>query len=261
MCLLLAAWRLHPRFDLVIAANRDELHARPALAMDFWAGPAPLLAGVDLSAGGTWLGVDRAGRFGAVTNFHERPEPGAPAHSPAGEPPVARPSRGRLVVDYLGSSSSAGDWLHGLGPGAARFAGFNLVVADRDALWYASNRASPFAQQLPPGLYAVSNHLLDTPWPKVRRARQALTAWIDAGRTDPAPLWDLLRAEDAAPEEGLPWPASSGPFVRDETYGTRSSTWMTREPGGHVRVGEENFDAHGRSLGRVRFSLDPASVL
>lgn len=250
MCLLLAAWRLHPRHDLVIAANRDELHARPTRPMDFWAAPAPLLAGTDLSAGGTWLGVVRGGRFAAVTNFHERREPPAPG----------RPSRGRLVVDFLASPLGCAAWLQALREQAGDYAGFNLVVSDGASLWYASNRATPFARPLQPGLHAVSNHLLDTPWPKVKRARRDFTAWIDAGGTDPQPLRALLRAEEADPADGLPWPASSGPFVNDDTYGTRSSTWMTRDPDGRVVIGEDSFGPAGRALGSVRFSLDPACV-
>jgi len=243
MCLLLAAWRVHPRYDLAVAANRDEQHARPSLGVHRWSAPAGILAGRDLLAGGTWLGVDQRGRFAAVTNYHETATvmPG-------------QPSRGQLVADYLTSIASAGDWLDALEPDAGRFAGFNLLLADADSLWYASNRAEVFARRLEPGIYGLSNHLLDTPWPKIVRARTELTRWVDSGSATLAPLRELLLDAQPDPETQLPWPAGSGPFVMGETFGTRSASWVAREPQ-RVQLGEENFAPLGRSLGRAHFSV------
>lgn len=243
MCLLLAAWRVHPRYDLVVAANRDELHARPTAPMHHWPLPAGMLAGLDLSAGGTWLGADDRGRFAAVTNYHE-----------AAASPTRRPSRGHLVTGFLAGTASAADWLRGLEDGARRYAGFNLLLGDGDSLWYASNRDRAFARQLAPGLYGLSNHLLDTPWPKTLRARGRLTRWVDAGATSLAPLRELLLDAETDPDTDLPWPAGSGPFVRGDTFGTRSATWLAREPG-RLQLGEENFTPQGRSLGVAQFSV------
>jgi len=161
---------------------------------------------------------------------------------------------GQLVADYLTSIASAGDWLDALEPDAGRFAGFNLLLADADSLWYASNRAEVFARRLEPGIYGLSNHLLDTPWPKIVRARTELTRWVDSGSATLAPLRELLLDAQPDPETQLPWPAGSGPFVMGETFGTRSASWVAREPQ-RVQLGEENFAPLGRSLGRAHFSV------
>jgi uncharacterized protein with NRDE domain len=248
MCLLLAAWRVHPRYDLAIAANRDEQHARPSQPVHRWAAPAGILAGRDLLAGGTWLGVNDRGRFAAVTNFHED------ATSMPGQP-----SRGQLVPDYLSGTRAAGDWLRSLEVGAHRFAGFNLLVADGDSLWFASNRSETFARELAPGLYGLSNHLLDTPWPKILRARSAMARWVDSGSAALAPLRELLLDREVDPGTDLPWPAGSGPFVAGEHFGTRSSTWVAREPG-RLQLGEENFAPLGRSVGMAQFSVIDATL-
>jgi uncharacterized protein with NRDE domain len=244
MCLLLAAWRVHPRYELAVAANRDEHHARPSEAMHRWPSDNGVLAGRDLSAGGTWLGVDGRGRFAAVTNYHET------RTAPAGQP-----SRGHLVAGYLNGSLCAADWLQDLATRADRFAGFNLLVADEDSLWYASNRSEVFARPLETGIYGLSNHLLDTPWPKTVRARDRLTQWVDSGSQSLAPLRELLLDAQPDAQTDLPWPASSGPFVMGETFGTRSATWMAREPG-RLQLGEQNFAPLGRSLGMTQFSVD-----
>src|SRR5215831_5791491 len=129
MCLLVVPWNAHPRYRLVVAANRDEFHERPSAPMTKWPEPTDILAGRDLRANGTWLALDRARRFGVVTNFRDlqKPQPGAP-------------SRGTLIPSYLGGQAGAGDCLAGLEPRADTYSGFNLLLADADSLWYASNR-------------------------------------------------------------------------------------------------------------------------
>ena len=141
MCLLVLAWRAHPRYRLVVAANRDEFHERPAAALARWPAPADILAGRDLRAGGTWLGLDRQRRFGVVTNFRDlqRPQPGAP-------------SRGELIPRFLAAAQGPGEFLASLQPQAASYSGFNLLLAEQDSLWYGSNRATTFARPLAPGL-------------------------------------------------------------------------------------------------------------
>src|SRR5579864_3692383 len=167
MCLLVMAWQAHSRYRLVVAANRDEFHDRPAAALDSWMPADEILAGRDLRAGGAWLALDRRRRFGVVTNFRDlqRPDPGAP-------------SRGELIPDFLRGGSSAEAYLAKLAPAAGSFSGFNLLLADESALWYASNRAPRFAKPLPPGVYGLSNQSLDTPWPKLRRVRRRFEQWL-----------------------------------------------------------------------------------
>lgn len=247
MCLLLAAYRMHPRFDLVVAANRDEYHARPTARLQPWPAPRGVYAGRDLAAGGTWLGVDSAGRFAAVTNFRDLERPTA-----------TLPSRGRLVLGFLEQSREPARYLEALEKEAPAYAGFNLLVGDRRSLWYASNRSPDgFARELPPGIYGLSNDLLDTPWPKVLRARRALTHWLDRGATDTMPLRQMLADTTVDGAGDLRWPASSGPFISHSEYGTRSSTWLTRAPD-QLSIGEEGFAPLGRSLGTVQYSFAPA---
>ncbi|MGH8327376.1 MAG: NRDE family protein, partial [Steroidobacteraceae bacterium] len=137
MCLLVLAWKAHPRYRLVVAANRDEYHDRAAAPLSRWSGPPDILAGRDLRAGGTWLGLDRHRRFGVVTNFREL------ARAAAGAP-----TRGGLIPQYLGGAAPPGEYLAGLEGEAAGYGGFNLLLADVDSLWYASNRSEPFARAL-----------------------------------------------------------------------------------------------------------------
>ena len=261
MCLLVLAWRSHARYRLVVGANRDEYHQRPAAPLSTWPPPAGLLAGRDLQAGGTWLGIDRARRFGVVTNFRElqRTRPGAP-------------SRGDLIPSYLAGSAAAA----GSHAGAARFfaalerraheySGFNLLLTDAQSLWYGSNRATPFARELPPGVYGLSNELLDTPWPKLKRVRAGFEAWLRARQPAQAEelfalLADRTPAAGALPadESALPaeWQrALSAPFVRHPEYGTRCSTVLLLDPDGAFDLIERCFDAHGNPSGETVFHL------
>lgn len=246
MCLLVVAYGLHPHFDLMVGANRDERHDRASAGLDRWPEFPGLVAGRDLTAGGSWLGVDALGRFAAVTNFRDEE-----STAPGG------PSRGRLVTDFLTSGRSPAEHLQRLAPHAADYAGFNLLVADRDALWYASNRAPGFARQLPSGMHGLSNHLLDTPWPKVEFSKQRLRSLIDTGADPQPPLFDLL-AEREAPRgqtaATLPWPATSGPFIAHEVYGTRCSTVVTRDATG-TRISERRFLPLGYADGHTQFQF------
>ena len=167
MCLLVLAWNVHPRFRLIVAANRDEYHDRPAEPLRHWPSPEEMLAGRDLRAGGTWLGVDRRRRFGVVTNYRDR--------WPA---PDAAPSRGGLIPGYLRQAGSPGEYLSTLEPAAGDYGGFNLLLADGESLWYGSNRTTPFARELARGVYGLSNERLDTPWPKLQRVRAGFQAWL-----------------------------------------------------------------------------------
>jgi uncharacterized protein with NRDE domain len=254
MCLLVLAWNVHPRFRLVVAANRDEFHDRPAAPLDWWRDVPGVLAGRDLRGAGTWMGVSRAGRFGVVTNYRDL-EP-APA-------PDA-PSRGELVPRFLADDAAPRDWLEGLRGRAGRYAGFNLLLGTDEELFYFSNRNGLEAQPLSPGLYGLSNHLLDSPWPKLLRARERLRELVTAGRLEAASLFALLAdrtpAEtDAMPATGLPpdWErALSAPFVVHDRYGTRCSTVLLVERHGGATMHERRFDAGGVQTGASRWQFD-----
>jgi uncharacterized protein with NRDE domain len=251
MCLLVFAWRAHPRHRLVLAGNRDEFHARPAAPADWWTERADLLAGRDLEAGGTWLGVTRAGRFAVVTNFREM-----------GERRPHAPSRGRLVVDYAAHTAGPVAWLEALATDAQRYAGFNLVAGDADTVAYYSNRdGAPRA--LAPGIYGLSNHLLDTPWPKLERVRARFTALLRAPRVELedllAPLADTTpAADDELPRTGLTHAlerALSAPFIVTPSYGTRCSTALVIDGDGRCELLERRFDPAGSVAGESRFAF------
>ncbi len=254
MCLLVLAWHAHPRYRLVVAANRDEFHERPAAALAKWPPPDDILAGRDLRAQGTWLGLDRQRRFGVITNFRElqRPRPEAP-------------SRGALIPDYLRGNVAAEEFLARLEPEASRYSGFNLLLTDGDSLWYASNRAEEFARPLPPGVYGLSNEFLDTPWPKLRRVRRRFDAWLgDPANGAASGLFALLddrataTADEELPQTGIPveWErVLSAPFVLHPDYGTRASTVLLLEPSGAGYLAERRFDPRGALRGETEFQL------
>jgi uncharacterized protein with NRDE domain len=256
MCLLVLAWNAHPRYRLVLAANRDEYHERPAEPLARW--PAPdILAGRDEKAGGTWLGLDRARRFGVVTNFRELQRPRRSA-----------PSRGRLIPDYLGTPQTPESYLARLETDAPGYSGFNLLVGDHEQLWYASNRMDQFAQALPAGVHGLSNEFLDSPWPKLQRVRRAFETWLvdetgAAGKDEIVErlltmLADRTPAPEGSPGTGLSpdWERTlSSPFVTHPTYGTRCSTILLIEPSGAVVMTERRFDAAGQVSGNTEMLL------
>ncbi|MGP8034800.1 MAG: NRDE family protein [Steroidobacteraceae bacterium] len=255
MCLLVLAWGAHPRYRLVVAANRDEYHERPAAALGKWPQPPGILAGRDLRAAGTWLALDPARRFGVVTNFRElqAPEPAAP-------------SRGSLIPEYLAGAQDPREFFRRLEASAADYSGFNLLLADADSLWYGSNRAQPFARELPPGVYGLSNELLDTPWPKLVRVKARFKQWLEEPRATAAGLFTLLADRTQAvdggaqlPRGGLPpdWDRIlSAPFVVNPAYGTRCSTVVLLEDGGGVYLAERRFDSAGEQAGETEFRLN-----
>ena len=259
MCLLVLAWRVHARYRLVVAANRDEFHARAAAPLAKWPPPAELLAGRDLRSQGTWLAIDQARRFGVVTNFRELQPPRTGA-----------PSRGDLVPGFLAAhgehpAGRAGDFLAALEPRAAAWSGFNLLLADADALWYASNRTTPFARELGPGVYGLANESLDTPWPKLQRVRSGFETWLRQGSPeDTEGLFTLLAdrtpAQDPPPADSGALPrewsrALSAPFVLHPEYGTRCSTVLLLEGDGRLQLAERRFDPGGRLSGETAFRL------
>lgn len=246
MCLVLMAYRCHPVYELVVAANRDEFHDRPSAPLGFWEDAPDLLAGRDLQAGGTWMGVTRAGRFAALTNYRDprRVKPDAP-------------SRGHLVSGYLQGDQSASAALEQLQSTADRYNSFNLVLGDPDGLYYYSNRAGE-PRRLAPGIYGLSNHVLDTPWPKLKRGLSMLRGLLERRRSlTPDDLLQILTdralaADAELPQTGVPleWERwLSAIFIDAPGYGTRASTALLAERGGAARMAEMTWaDASRREF-------------
>jgi uncharacterized protein with NRDE domain len=260
MCLLVLAWRSNPQHRLVVAANRDEFHARPAAPLGPWADTAGIIGGRDLQAGGAWFAVGAHERLGIVTNFRE-----------FGRQRRSAPSRGGLIPAYLSGTRPPQEFLQTLEADAPGYSGFNLLLADRNSLWYASNRADQFARELPPGIYGLSNEFLDTPWPKLVRVRARFEALLGAAKSaDPEVLADdlfaMLADRETAPPDTVPpgdlspeWARKlSAPFVLDSRYGTRCSTVLTVSGQGALRITERRFDAEGARSGQSEHLLNGA---
>jgi uncharacterized protein with NRDE domain len=236
MCLILLALDAHPDYSLIVAANRDEFYDRPTARATFWTDAPWVLAGRDLKAGGTWLGVDRRGRFAAVTNYRQGHREQAPR------------SRGHLVSDYLTGPTDGRAHIAGVERDAALYNGFNLIAGDPGALFYFSNREGD-ARELGPGVYGLSNHLLDSPWPKVTAGKSALTDLLAGGGKLTPSLFQLLSDRSQATDERLPqtgvtpeWERLlSSAFIASEGYGTRSSTVVLVGRDGVVRFEERSF--------------------
>jgi len=250
MCLIALAWKSHPRYALVVAANRDEWRERPTEASGWWKDHPEILAGRDLRAGGTWMGVTKGGRFAAVTNFRD----------PSDKRTTAL-SRGNLVADFLLSDAAPSDYLASLVARAPQFNGFNLILGDGKSLAYFGSRESK-VRGIEPGVHGLSNHLLDEPWPKVTRARKAMESALHAPQ--PAPhLFDLLSDRNTASDDELPdtgvgiaWERRLAPaLIAGEEYGTRSSTVLTVTRDGHVAWEERTRDSGGGDAGVRRFAF------
>lgn len=252
MCLILFAHDAHPEYRLVLAANRDEFYARPTAAAHWWADTPGLLAGRDLRSGGTWLGVTRGGRIAALTNVRD----------PEAERGDA-PTRGALVRDFLAGSEAPDVYLRRLAPRAGAYNGFNLLAGDgRHLLYYGSPEGR--VRELSPGVYGLSNHLLDTPWPKVERGRAGLAAVLrDGGGVEPEALFRLLADAEPAADAELPdtgvdraWErALSSPFISTPEYGTRASAVLLVSRDGVATFIERTFSPPSRGGGEARFTF------
>ena len=238
MCLILFAYKVHPSYSLIVAANRDEFYERPSSPAEFWEDAPQVLAGRDLQEGGTWIGIDRAGRFAAITNYRD------PAALKTGAP-----SRGQLVSDFLICSQTAAAYTKKILGQADKYNGFNLICADGTDLFVYSNRGEK--QKLAAGIYGLSNRLLDSTWPKVVRGRKALSAAMNKKGADlEAALFTILSDKKIAPDNKLPetgigleWERLlSAIFIESPNYGTRSSTVLLIGKNKRVRFVEKVFD-------------------
>jgi uncharacterized protein with NRDE domain len=250
MCLALIALAAHPRLPLVIAANRDEFHARAAAPASWW--PSGMLAGEDRVGGGSWFGVDRSGRWALVTNFRE----GVPRDPNA-------PSRGGLVTRAISDPASPLACAAAIAVDGHRYHGFNLLIGSGKAAGYTSNRASG-AIALEAGIHGLSNHLLETPWPKVVRSKARLAGWLASGNDALEPLFHLLADRDQAEPAALPstgvsreWERLlSSPFIVDANYGTRCSTVLAIAADGSARFIERSFDPQGVQTSEAAFEFE-----
>ena len=252
MCLLVFAWKTHPDYPLVFAGNRDELHARPSAAAGFWKQSPGILAGRDLRAGGTWLGITSGGRFAVVTNYRAGLNPEKTPHS-----------RGELTADFLKSEIPVDTYMKSVVQRSADYGAFSLIVGDRNALWYFSNRGEPQAREVPPGMHGLSNHLLDTPWPKVTRSVAALDQLMQQQTMTNETLLTLLAERTPAADAQLPDTGIdrererqvSPVFVVNPVFGTRCSSVIFLHADGQTRFAERSFNSTGQALETRSFHL------
>jgi uncharacterized protein with NRDE domain len=247
MCLIAFAWNAHPRWRLLLLGNRDEMHARPSAPLARWDNAPGVVAGRDLEAGGTWMGVARSGRASVVTNVRD---PGANLDGA---------SRGLLVADYLRGGQSAADHARALQAEAARYRPFNLLTFDAHDAFYLGNHPQPCAQAVPPGVHGLSNADFNAPWPKTRSLKRHVRAWLDRGDDDFAPLFEALAddtawSDDVLPDTGIGIERErllSSAFISGEFYGTRASTLVAVGHDNATRIVERRFGPDGMALGET----------
>lgn len=253
MCLILFAYQAHPDFALVLAANRDEFFARPTMGADYWKDAPEVLGGRDLEKGGTWMGVTRDGRWSAVTNYRDgtRPEAGSR-------------SRGELVARFLTEKADAHSYAESVARSASDYHGFNLLTGDASDLYYVSHEG--LSRRVEPGIHGLSNHRLDTPWPKVEGGKRRLQDMlVAAAKVTEEDLLALLADRELAqdhllPQTGIPadWEKRlSASFIVSPGYGTRASSVLLIGTDGEVRFRERSFGGNGQLLEdrMFRFSI------
>lgn len=247
MCLILLSLSTHTDNSLIVAANRDEYYDRPTGPLAFWPEAPHVLAGRDIRGGGTWLGVTCTGRIAALTNFRN---PSAINEN--------APSRGLLVRNFLEGTDSPPTYLERIRMSAHRYNPFNLLLGDRSGLYYYSNRNDEI-RQLESGLYGLSNHLLDTPWPKVQKGKESLEILIKSKkRVSPEDLFGILTDQSFPPEKLLPdtgvgpeWERLLSPvFITSRIYGTRSATALIVKRSGRITIAERTFPPQAEGIDR-----------
>ena len=251
MCLILVAYHAHPRYGLILAANRDEFYDRPTAAAAFWEDAPQLFAGRDLVHGGSWLGITGCGRLAALTNYREPHDARKDA-----------PSRGGLVSGFLKSEAGTERYLERLRAEGPAFNGYNLLLGDPDNLYCYSNKSRQTVR-LTPGIHGLSNHLFDSPWPKVTRGREALARVVAAESFSREDLFAILADRTPAPDELLPDTGVglelerllSSIFIASERYGTRSSTLVLVDTNRRVSFVERSFNGGAARDTEVSFPI------
>lgn len=257
MCVIAFAWDAHPRWQLLLVGNRDELHARPSRPLARWPDAPAIVAGRDEQAGGTWMGASDTGRIAVVTNVRDP------------QATLDGVSRGLLVANYLRSADSAADHAAALAADAERYRPFNLLLFDRSHAGFVGNRPTVRTHAVAAGVHGLSNGALDAPWPKVQRVTAALQDWLAAGRDDFAPLFAALADESQPSDTALPDTGVglererllAPVFVRGLHYGTRATTLIAQDRAGDGCIIEQRFGPHGVPLGRnvFRFGVTVAA--
>jgi len=247
MCVLFVANKVCDQYPLIIIANRDEFHNRPTAKLHRWPDSA-IIAGQDLEANGTWLGVNHSGKIAALTNIRN-----------AKYLKTAAPSRGQLVTDYLTSTKNDQQFSQQLGQHASLYSGFNLLYGTIDQL-YAFNNISGIVEPLGEGVHGLSNAALNDPWPKIKRGTAQLTTYLEQTET-PAPdeLVSLMQNNQAAPDNHLPQTGVElelerllAPiFITSEQYGTRSTSILLFDRRNQLTMAEYSYDNTGTVVGKV----------
>lgn len=249
MCLILFCYQNHENFPLILLANRDEMYTRPTQSLHWWGKGPSILAGKDEQDGGTWLGVTETGRFAALTNFRET------------GPRSGIKSRGHLTKAFLSGQQTPQQFLHEVENTHQLYNGFNLLVGDKNGLYYYSNREHR-TRKLEPGFYGLSNHLLNTPWPKVTDGLEELKN-LTKQEPDPTALLGLLHNNQVADDQRLPNTGIglnaermlSPLFIESQVYGTRSSSVVLLDRQGKLTFSEKRYGNEGAELGESEFSF------
>ena len=252
MCLIVFAWKAHPDYELILAANRDEFHSRPSQDAHWWPDQPHILAGRDLQAGGTWLGTSRTGRFATVTNYREQQKARGGLRS-----------RGEIVTNFVSEDVDPMTFVASID--GDNYAGVSVLAADREKICYVSNRGDD-PVSLAPGIYGLSNASLDAPWSKLLRSKEALATLIDRDTVNSTELFRILsdRTPAASSEivtNDLPFTlarALTAPFIVADDYGTRCSTTLLYANDGRVEFSERRFAADGTAIGDSNFSFESA---
>lgn len=251
MCLINFHIHEHPTYKLIIAANRDEFYERPTAQAHFWDDNNTILAGRDLRQMGTWLGVSKQGRFAALTNIRD------PKQNESN-----KRSRGEIVSNYLTSSLSPIEYLEQLHTQHDQYNGFNVLVGNQEHLYYYNNLNMQMTR-IPNGTHGVSNHLLNTPWPKVTQGKVLLHQYVSSQKTIRInDLFEILGNQHKAEDLNLPQTGVgielerelSPLFIKTETYGTRSSTVVLIDKDDQVTFAERTYD-HGNFTDEQQFSF------
>lgn len=237
MCLIVVAYKYHPEYPLILAGNRDEFHERPTQELHIWNEDPQILAGKDLEAGGTWLGINQNGKFAALTN-----------HRDLSNIKEHTLSRGNIVLDIIRSELSTSDQLSIMTPEFSKYNGFNLIAGTLDDLYFVSNHGDEI-QNIKPGLYGISNASLNTPWPKTNSALENFSTALNKDQTDENDIFDLLCNTNRYPESILPKTgltpemeiAVSSVFILTKNYGTRSSALLMYDKSGKVKFIEQTY--------------------
>jgi len=251
MCLIVFANNTLKDYKLIFAANRDEFYDRPSEQAGFWKDHPDLLAGKDLQAGGTWMGITKQGRFAAITNFRDLKNHRNDA-----------PSRGKLTLDFLVSDITPEKYYNRLKPELNNYNGFNLILGYVDELFYFSNKTDGL-KKLEPGIHGISNAILDTPWPKVEKSKRQLKHLIEQQNIHPWEILNLLDDTSPAKDEELPDTGVglelermlSSIFIKSEKYGTRSSTIVTVDKNNNVKFVEKTYYANTGRFSNKEFNF------